>query len=184
MTDVYELQYPIGKLGDQKFTGTEAFDEKLKRAALQEFKLLPLLLEDSVLNLDAAQLQVPYREEGWTIQQVVHHVADSHMNAYIRIKLGLTEDNPVIKPYQEGEWAKLPDTERVPINVSTTLLHAMHERMFVLLESLSPEQWERTVFHPVQNKAITLWQILALYVWHGKHHVAHITSLRKRKNWN
>lgn len=184
MTDDYSLRYPIGKAGDQKFTGSEAFDEKLKIQALRDLKMLPTLIENSVLNLDAPQLQVPYREDGWTIQQVVHHVADSHMNAYMRFKLGLTEDNPVIKPYMEGEWAKLEDTVRLPINVSLTLLHALHERLFVLLDSLTQEQWERTIFHPASNKTISLWQLLALYAWHGKHHLAHITGLRKKMNWN
>lgn len=184
MNDDYTLRYPLGKVSDQRFTGKEDFDEKVKIHALRELKLLPLLVEESLLNLDAGQLQVPYREGGWTIQQVVHHIVDSHMNAYIRFKLALTEDNPVIKAYEEAAWANLPDTQRVPINVSTTLLHALHERMFVLLESLTPEQWQRTFFHPVQNKSVTLWQTLATYVWHGKHHLAHITTLRKRMDWN
>ncbi|MEO6916677.1 MAG: YfiT family bacillithiol transferase [Chitinophagaceae bacterium] len=184
MTDDYALRFPIGKVGDQQFTGMEPYDEKIKIKALREFQALPSLLEESVLNLDASQLQVPYREEGWTIQQVVHHVADSHMNANVRIKLALTEDNPIIKPYDQAEWAKLEDTRLVAINVSITLLHALHERLFVLLESLTPEQWERTIFHPAQNKQVTIWQTLAVYVWHGKHHVAHITGLRNRMNWN
>lgn len=184
MTDDYALRYPIGKVGDQSFTGKEDFDEKLKIRALREFKLLPLLVEEALLNLDESQLQVPYRDGGWTIQQVVHHISDSHMNAYIRFKLALTEDNPAVKPYEEAKWADLQDTKRVPINVSTTLLHALHERMFVLLESLTPDQWHRTFFHPVQNKSVSLWQTLATYVWHGKHHLGHITSLRKRMDWN
>lgn len=179
-----DLRYPIGTLDQQRFTGNEPFDEQLKKAALQEIKFLPSLVENAVLNLDAAQLQVPYRDGGWTIQQVVHHIPDSHMNAYLRIKTGLTEDTPVIKPYDEKEWARLPDTEAVPINISITLLHALHARLYALLNALSREQWERTIFHPALNRRLTIWQLLALYSWHGKHHLAHITSLRERSGWN
>lgn len=116
MVDDYALRYPIGKTADQKFTGKEPFDERLLRLGLSDIKILPSLIENSVLNLDAAQLEVPYRDGGWTIQQVVHHVADSHMNAYIRFKLGLTEEVPTIKGYEEAQWAMLPDTALVPIN--------------------------------------------------------------------
>lgn len=177
------LRYPIGKTADQKFTGKEPFDQRLLKMGLADIRFLPLAIENAVLNLDEAQLQVPYREGGWTIQQVVHHVADSHMNAYIRFKLGLTEVEPVIKGYEEGEWAKLHDTVVVPINYSLTLLHALHERLSVLLSSLNEEQWKRTVFHPVHQRSVTLWELLAMYAWHGKHHLAHITSLRKRMGW-
>ena len=178
------LQYPIGKVADQKFTGKEAFDQRLLKMGLADIRFLPLAMENSILNLDEAQLQVPYRDGGWTIQQVVHHVADSHMNAYIRFKLGLTENEPTIKTYEEKEWAKLPDTANVPINYSITLLHALHERFTSLLGSLSEEQWQRTVFHPVQNRPVSLWELFAMYAWHGRHHTAHITSLRQRMGWN
>ena len=112
----------------------------------------------------------------------MHHVADSHANAYIRFKLGLTEDNPPVKPYEEKEWALLNDVQTVPINVSLTWLHAMHQRWVATIQDLTDEQWQRTVLHP-QHKEISLWFLLGMYAWHGKHHTAHITSLREQNNW-
>lgn len=171
-------RYPIGKYEPQPFSAT------LLEERLIEIKFLPQLLENAILNLDEAQLNTPYREGGWTLKQVVHHVADSHMNAYTRFKLGLTEDNPTIKPYDEEAWAKLPDVEIVPINVSLTLLHALHNRLYHTLKALTEEQWlERTIFHPASKLTITLWDLLGMYVWHGQHHVAHITTLRENRNW-
>jgi len=113
----------------------------------------------------------------------VHHVADSHMNAYIRFKLGLTENNPPIKPYEEKEWAKLADVEALPINVSLTLLHALHKRWVAAIKDISEEQWQRTLFHPEHKKEMSLWYLLGMYAWHGKHHVKHITALRERMGW-
>ncbi len=134
-------------------------------------------------NLDAAQLDTAYREGGWTVKQVVHHVADSHMNSLIRFKLGLTEDNPTIKPYDENEWVKLADTQNLPVNVSLTLLHALHIRLHELLKNMSRTDLDRTLFHPEHKKEFTLWEFLGLYAWHGRHHTAHITSLRERMGW-
>jgi hypothetical protein len=169
--------YPIGKYEPQPFS------EEQKEIWLNDIKYLPELLEHSILNLDAAQLDTHYREGGWTVQQLVHHVADSHMNAYIRFKLGLTEDNPTIKPYEEKLWAELNDVKKLPINISLTLLHALHKRWYEAIKNLSEQQWQRTVFHPESKKTITLWHFLGLYAWHGKHHVAHITRLRERNGW-
>lgn len=117
------------------------------------------------------------------MKQLVHHVADSHMNAYIRFKLGLTEDNPTIKPYDEGAWALLSDSKAIPINVSLTLLFALHARWVAVLENINEDEWNRTVFHPEQKKEITLWHLLGMYAWHSLHHTAHITALRQRMNW-
>jgi hypothetical protein len=178
-----DLRYPIGKLDEQSFTGKEPFAEDLKKAAIKEIQLLPQQIENAVLNLDEAQLNTSYRPDGWTVKQVVHHVADSHMNAYIRFKLGLTEDNPTIKPYEEALWAELSDTKNIPINVSLTLLHTLHLRWVEVLKNIKDEEWQRTVFHPEAKKELTLWRFLATYSWHGKHHVAHITKLRKRNGW-
>lgn len=183
MSDEITLRYPIGKAADQPFTGKEPYAETIKHVHLREIKLLPSLLENAVLNLDEAQLHVPYRPGGWTIQQVVHHVADSHMQAYARFKLGLTEDNPTIKPYNEAAWAMLSDTQHVPVNVSLTLLHALHTRLYDLLNYMETRDWEKTIFHPQQQRTVSLWNMLAIYSWHGKHHVAHITSLRERMGW-
>jgi len=177
-----DLRYPIGKAVDQRFAGKE-YSEEIKHAFLLDIARCPGLLEDAVLNLDEHQLNTTYRDGGWTIKQVVHHVADSHMNAYMRFKLGLTEDNPVIKTYEEGAWANLSDTQDLPVNISLTLLHALHLRLVEVLKNISDEEWQKTIFHPGHNHTITLWSLLGMYAWHGKHHVAHITTLRERMNW-
>lgn len=172
-----DLRYPIGKYQVQPY------DEDLKQRWLYDIKYLPTDLEMAIQNFDAYQLDTPYREGGWSVKQVIHHVADSHMNAYIRFKLGLTEVNPAIKPYEEKDWAALNDVETVPTNISITLLHALHQRLYATLKDLTEEQWRRTVFHPEHKKQITLWELLGMYAWHGKHHVAHITALTERNNW-
>ncbi|HOZ76952.1 MAG TPA: putative metal-dependent hydrolase [Ferruginibacter sp.] len=172
-----DLRYPIGKYEPQPFS------QKQLEQWLIDIQFLPQHLENAVLNLDEQHLNTPYRPEGWTLRQVVHHLADSHSNAYIRFKLGLTEDNPTIKPYDENAWAKLNDTAVVPINVSLTLLHALHTRWMAVLKAIKPEEWERTVVHPEHGKQMTLWYLLGNYAWHGRHHTAHITSLRDRMGW-
>ncbi len=172
-----DLRYPIGKYEPQPFS------DRQKREWLQEIQFLPGLLEAAIENLDEKQLNTPYRDGGWTVKQVVHHVADSHMNAYIRFKLGVTEENPTIKPYDENQWAKMADVEAVPINISITLLYTLHTRWHSAIRDLGNEQWQRTVFHPEANKTMTLWFLLGMYAWHCKHHTAHITSLRERKGW-
>lgn len=159
------------------------FSQQQLQDWLIDIQYLPQHLENAVLNLDERQLDTPYRAEGWTVRQVVHHVADSHTNACIRFKLGLTEDNPTIKPYDENAWAKLNDTAVVPINISLTLLHALHTRWMAVLQSIKEEEWERTVVHPEHGRQMTLWYLLGLYAWHGRHHTAHITSLRERMGW-
>ena len=174
MTD---LRYPIGKYEPQPFS------EKQLKDWIIDIRYLPQHLENAVLNLDAHQFNTPYRPEGWTVRQLVHHVADSHMNALIRFKLGLTEDNPTIKPYLENEWAKLADIDIVPINVSITLLHALHQRWVALLENISTDDWNRTLVHPEHGQQMSLWFLLGLYAWHSRHHTAHITALRERMGW-
>ena len=178
MSITIDPRYPIGKYE------TQPFSIPTKVEWLADLKFLPLALENSVLNLDEAQLQTPYRDGGWTVHQLVHHVADSHMNAYCRFKLGLTEDNPTIKPYEEKLWAEMNDVKKLPINISLTLLHALHARWHESLKYVNDEDWNnRTVFHPEQKKTIRLWTLLGLYAWHGRHHVAHITHLRDQKGW-
>jgi len=178
-----DSRYPIGKVKDQHFGNRETYDEEAKNAFINDIKILPTLLEQAIINLDEQQLDVPYREGGWTARQVIHHVADSHMNAYIRLKLALTEDNPTIKPYDEAAWASLVDTENCPVNISLTLLHALHTRWVEIMNNMKEDDWQRTFFHPDQNRSIKLWNMLGLYAWHGKHHTAHITSLRERMEW-
>lgn len=171
------LRYPIGKYEAQPFS------QRQKEKWLADLRFLPDELEAAINNLDEGQFNTPYREGGWTVAQVVHHVADSHINAYTRFKLGLTEDNPTIKPYEEGEWAQLEDVQTIATNVSVTLLYALHQRWVAAIQHLTDEQWQRTVVHPAQNERLSLWYLLGSYAWHGKHHVAHITSLRERMKW-
>ncbi|MEO6613437.1 MAG: YfiT family bacillithiol transferase [Chitinophagaceae bacterium] len=171
-------RYPIGEYEPKPFS----IGQKIEWLA--DIKFLPLQLENAILNLDEAQLQTPYREGGWTVHQLVHHVADSHMNAYTRFKLGLTEDNPTVKSYDEKKWAELHDVQKLPVNISLTLLHALHLRMHETLKYVKDDEWNnRTIFHPEHKKTMRLWYLLGMYAWHGKHHTAQITSLRKRMKW-
>lgn len=174
MTD---LRYPIGK-----FTYEGHLTEDQKRSFLDDIGRTPANLRAAVKGLTPAQLDTPYRPGGWTVRQVVHHVPDSHLNSYVRFKLALTEDEPTIKPYAEDRWAELADTRATPLEVSLTLLDSLHDRWIRLLRSLTPEQWKRTFRHPDLG-AMTLEKTLALYAWHGRHHVAHVTGLRKREGW-
>ena len=172
-----KLQYPIGKYIPQPFS-----QQQLKEWLL-DVETLPKALEYTVINLDASQLEEPYRPGGWNSRQVVHHVADSHMNAYIRFKLGLTEDKITITPYDEAQWAEMADVKNIPINVSLTLLYALHARWLELLKNFKEDEWQRTVYHPEHKQEMTLWYLLGNYAWHGKHHTAHINKLRERMNW-
>ena len=172
-----DRSYPIGRFVSQPYS-----DKELKER-LMAIMFLPKELENAIQNLDEYQIEAPYRPDGWTVKQLINHIADSHMNAFIRFKLGLTEENPTIKPYNQDAWVNLNDTKIVPINVSITLVHALHARWAALLNGISSADLERTVFHPEQKKEITLWHMLGLYAWHGKHHVKHITALRERMKW-
>ncbi len=142
----------------------------------------PANLRAAVAGLSPQQLDTPYRDGGWTVRQVTHHVPDSHMNAYVRFKLALTEDDPTIKPYAEDRWARLADTPATPLEVSLVLLDSLHTRWVQLLRSLKPEDWKRTFRHPEMG-SVALEKNLVLYAWHGKHHVAHVTELRKKMGW-
>ena len=172
-----DLRYPIGQFEPKIFSSL------LKEEWQRDIKFLPVLIEKSIQNLDEAQLNIPYREGGWTIKQVVHHVADSHINAYCRFKLGLTEENPTILPYEEKLWAEMSDTKNLPINISLTLLHALHTRWYEILRNVKEEEWKRTIYHPEHKRTFTLWHLLGMYSWHSRHHVAHISNLRKRMEW-
>lgn len=173
-----DQRYPIGKYQPQPYSAQQHQDW------LNDIKFLPQLMENAMLNLDEAQQLTPYRDGGWTIKQVVHHVADSHANAMIRFKLGMTEKNPTIKPYDEGAWAELNDVHELPVNISFTFLHALHARWHSCIKNLTGEELQAlTVVHPEHNKLMTLWHLLGMYAWHGKHHTAHITSLRERNGW-
>ncbi|MDB5260768.1 MAG: hydrolase [Adhaeribacter sp.] len=165
-------RYPLGK-----FDGNREINAADIAGFINDLAELPAQLRQAVSGLTETQLDTPYRSGGWTIRQVVHHVADSHLNSYIRFKLALTEDTPTIKPYQEDRWAELADGKTEPVEVSLVLLQALHHRWVVLLNSLTANQWQRTFNHPVSGQT-TLAKAAGLYAWHGKHHVAHITGLR------
>jgi uncharacterized damage-inducible protein DinB len=171
-------KYPIGQYEPV------AYAEATKQNWLRDIKFLPNDVEMAIQNLDEVQLKTPYRDGGWTVHQLVHHLADSHMNAYIRFKLGLTEDSPAITTYDENAWATLNDVALEPINVSITLLHALHRRWVSSLLELTEQDWQRTIYHPAHQKQVSLWTLLGMYAWHGRHHVAHITALKERKGWN
>jgi len=170
-------RFPVGKF---EYEGVPT--EKQKQVMLQEIEDTPKNLRAAVKGLSDKQLDTPYREGGWTVRQLIHHVPDSHVNAYVRFKLALTESEPTIKTYEEARWAELPDTKATPIEVSLTLLESLHDRWIRLLRSLTPEDWKKTFRHPVLGP-MTLEKTLALYAWHGRHHVAHVTELRKQKSW-
>lgn len=172
-----DLRYPIGP-----FSFPDTFTESDLRAAIGRIATTPARLRAAVAGLDDPALDTPYRPEGWTVRQVVHHVADSHVNAYIRTKMALTEDHPTIKPYDEVRWAELPDSRR-PVEGSLALLDRLHERWVALLDSLAPADFQRTFFHPGGNATVTLARNTASYAWHGDHHIAHITELRRREGW-
>jgi uncharacterized damage-inducible protein DinB len=173
-----DLRYPIGQYEPK------AFSNELREEWLADIRFLPQAIEQAIVNLDEAQLQTPYRDGGWTVHQLVHHVADSHMNAYCRFKLGLTETNAAIRPYDEKGWVQTADVVNLPVNISITLLHALHAKWYELLRNISAEDLQRrTVFHPEHKKEFTLWVLLGMYSWHSRHHVAHISNLRERKGW-
>jgi uncharacterized damage-inducible protein DinB len=168
-----DLRYPIGRFNPAA-AGTRV-------EQIDTLRRLPARLHDAVSGLDDAQLDTPYREGGWTVRQLVHHIADSHANSYIRVKLALTEDNPTIKPYDEAAWANLPDS-RMPVDVSLALTDAVHARLVNLLESMSDADYEKSFQHP-ERGSVTLATNLAIYDWHSRHHVAHISRLRERMGW-
>ena len=176
-----DLRYPIGKF---EWLPPENDEQMTKRRVhyIDVLAKLPPNLASAVKGLTEQQLDTPYRPDGWTVRQVVHHVPDSHLNAYVRFKLALTEFEPSIKTYKEDLWAKLPDSEQTPIETSLRLLQALHGRWVTLLQSMSAEDFARTLRHP-ESGVLSLDRMLALYAWHSAHHTAHITALRKRMGW-
>ncbi len=170
------LSYPIGQF---KYEGP--YSEEQRKRFIDEIAAAPGRMREAVHGLRDSQLDTAYRPGGWTVRQVTHHIADSHMNAYIRFKLALTEPNPTIKPYNEKLWADLPDMKG-PVETSLVLLEAVHHRWVTVLRAMTPDQFEWKLKHP-EHGEMTLDQLLGMYAWHGKHHVAHVTSLRKRTNW-
>jgi hypothetical protein len=172
------LRYPIGKFSSPKSSITRVE----RRTWIDDIAATPANMRAAVAGLNAQQLDTPYRPDGWTVRQLVHHVPDSHINAYIRYKLAVTEDTPTIKPYDETAWAQLGDTLSTPVEVSLALLQALHQRWVCLLESLSDAEFARQYNHP-EIGVVRLDWVLAMYAWHSRHHVAHITGLRERMGW-
>lgn len=172
-----DLRYPIGP-----FTPAPDGTPGVLARAIAEIAGLPRLMRRTVAGLGEAQLDTPYRPDGWTVRQVVHHVADSHINGFVRLKLALTEHEPTIKPYDEGAWAGLADA-RLPIDVSLSLLDHVHARWDAVYRSLAPAQFERRFLHPALGEWFTVERHAQLYAWHGRHHAAHIATLRQRQGW-
>lgn len=170
-----DVRYPIGT-----FAVKGEITASQRQIWIREIEDTPAKLRATVADLDEEQQNMPYREGGWTVRQVVHHLADSHMNAYIRFKLSLTEDNPVIKPYLEQKWAELPDSISEDINTSLALLEGMHHRWVTMLRSMSDADFKRTFYHPELEQSVSLEYTAGMYAWHGNHHIAHIASLRNR----
>ncbi len=170
-------RYPIGKF---QFEGST--NEAQRAELISHIEQTPQALRAAVSGLSPTQLETPYRDGGWTVRQVIHHVPESHMNAYIRFKLALTEDEPTIKPYMEDRWANTLEVANTPLETSLSLLDSLHDRWVRLLRTLKPEDWKRTFRHP-ELGTVSLEKNLALYAWHGRHHAAHITELRKRMGW-
>jgi uncharacterized damage-inducible protein DinB len=173
-----DLRYPVGKF---EYDGVATPQARARR--IEEISRAPAALREAVKGLSPKQLDTPYREGGWTVRQLVHHVPDSHLNAYVRFKLALTEDTPTIKPYDQERWAELADTRTVPPEVSLALLDAVHERWVAVLRAMTPADWQRAYRHPEYNRVVPLDEVLAMYAWHGRHHVAQITALRQREGW-
>jgi hypothetical protein len=173
-----DLRYPIGR-----FTWPESVSADQRAQWTAAIERAPMEVRAAVAGLTQAQIDTQYRPGGWTVRQVAHHVPDSHLNAYIRFKLALTEDEPTIKPYDEARWAELSDTRTVPLDVSLDLLDALHERWVALIRGMSDEDMKRRFVHPDHNRSLRLDQVLGLYAWHGRHHTAHIRALREREGW-
>lgn len=176
--ELEKLRFPIGH-----FVKPENYTKEILAKYIQTISEFPNKLKQETSHLTDAQLNTEYRPKGWTIRQVIHHCADSHMNSFIRFKLALTEDKPTIKPYFEDQWAELIDGKSLPITPSLNILEGLHQRWVNLLNSLTTEQLERTFIHPEHGQEISLKENIGVYAWHCEHHLAHITELKKRENW-
>ncbi|MCU0453362.1 MAG: putative metal-dependent hydrolase [Bacteroidetes bacterium] len=170
-------RYPVGK-----FAPKDTISQDERTALIRQIEEAPERLAQAVAGLTEIQLDTPYRDGGWTVRQVVHHLADSHMNAYIRFRLAVTEDNPTVKPYNEKRWSELIDSRTAPIDLSISIIEALHARWAMMLESFTSADFERRVQHP-ENGPMDVDRLLQLYAWHGRHHCAHVTELRRVKGW-
>jgi hypothetical protein len=172
------LRYPVGRFVlPEKVTATEI------TAMIKTIEELPTALRKAVSNMSEAQLTTPYRDGGWTVRQVVHHLFDSHSNAYTRMKLSMTEDHPTIRPYKEALWAEHEDGRNAPVELGLNLLELLHKRWLIFMHSLSEKDLQRTFYHPEAKRIQTIAQTIGQYAWHSRHHLAHITELKKRMGW-
>ena len=178
MNNLEQKKFPKGKYQEPENICDVTLDEYIK--VIKDF---PGRLKNLIENFNDEQLDTPYREGGWTVRQVVNHLADSHINSFMRLKLALTEDNPTIRPYDEAKWAELQDSLNMPVKPAMRMLKGTHQRWTALLKSMTNKQFERTFHHPEHNKDYNLRSHLALYVWHCNHHFAHIETLKKEKGW-
>jgi uncharacterized damage-inducible protein DinB len=177
-TNLQALKYPIGE-----YSPKEKYSADDLKWYINTIELFPAKIKQVVKGLSDEQLDTQYRDGGWTIRQVVHHVVDSHINSYTRFKLALTEDNPAIRPYDEAVWAELPEAKTGPVELSVPLLDALHRRWVVMLKNIPARQFERKLYHPGSKMEMTIASLLHLYAWHCDHHLAHITNLKKKKSW-
>lgn len=173
-----ENRFPLGP-----HDAPDAYNDALKAKWLGALEMLPAWMDAVIENLDEAQLKTPIREGGWSIHQIIHHLADSHMVAFERCKLALTEKNPIVKPYDQDKWNLLADVADTPVNIANTLLHALHRKWVALLKGLSDADWDRTFFHPERNLEIALWQHIDHYAWHSRHHMEQMRTFRLRQGW-
>lgn len=176
--DLEKVKYPIGKYEAPAHYSSEYISDNIK-----EIASFPERLKKETIHLTDEQLDTPYRPGGWTVRQVIHHCAESHMNCFIRIKWTLTENNPVIKAYDEVLWSELPDSLKMPIQPTLSLLEGLHFRLTFIMRNFSESDLEKSFIHPENNSEYRLKQIIGTYAWHGNHHLAHITTLKKYKNW-
>ena len=177
--ELEQLKYPIGK-----FVKPSTIDQSTIQSWIEEIEHLPHQIRKAVEDLSEEQLNTPYRPEGWTIRQVIHHLPDSHMNSYVRFRWALTEDSPTIKAYHEDRWAELDDAKHADINISLILLEAIHIRWCMLLRSLTPEQLKKHFIHPESGAKVYLDENIGSYAWHGKHHLAHIKNCIEENNFD
>ena len=179
MPDIEKLKYPIGR-----FEKPHVITNDLLNEWITDISTFPSKIIGEVISLTDEQLDTRYRPEGWTIRQVVHHCADSHLNSFIRLKLALTEEQPTVKPYSENQWAELDDSIGMPVESSLKIIEGIHTRWVMLLNNLTDEQFSRVFIHPEHNNVISIKENVGIYAWHCKHHLAHITEAKKRNNWN
>ncbi len=177
-SELEKSKYPIGK-----FIAPDNYSDEYIREKINEIATFPERLKSEVLHLTDEQLDTPYRDGGWTIRQVIHHCADSHINCFVRIKWALTEQNPIIKYYHEDRWGESPDNLTMPIAPTLLLLEGLHFRLAYLMKNLSNQDLKKSFIHPEHSKEFKIEEIIGTYAWHGNHHLAHITALEKRKSW-